>query len=457
MGTAWHMWANAPGFDFFERNWLMLHAGSTWWGQIPPLVMGIAGIPAVFFLTRYFRFQAWICLASTLVVTMSPVCIVFSTRYKEYSADFLLACLLLALAERARRHPGRRELFLLSAVSVAGFAVSASVLPIVAGSWLAVGVLALKERQRLLPLLYPAILTGAGILVIGDVFYRHLSPYLDKYWSSDFFAYNSPQAFVSKASRLTVNVYAGLTGAPRGSQLWILVSFLLLTGLLVLGLARGWSMLSPLLMLGSAYVACALGVIPLGTGRADEVLYPALLLLLAGGLKKLSDLVVQQSSCAAWSHLSVRVVVGIVISFLVLVGVSTDSGYHSVDIRGLAGAVVRSTQPGDHVVVDSFLRYSWTLYEDPHPHIIFGSDWVTGFTVASTQPAVFIVPSFSFEGGYESATWIRNLAHYKRIWLVEVPPFTQSPMYAALHSAGWRPGKIIHATDCEAVLLERSR
>jgi hypothetical protein len=139
LGTAWHMWVTAPGFYFLERTWIATHPGSTEWDQFLPLAAGIASIPAAYLLIRYYRMSRFVSLGGALIVSISPVCIIYSTRLKESGVDFLLACLMLILGEAARRRQARRDLLLLAIATIFCFALSASTLAViigvVAGCW----------------------------------------------------------------------------------------------------------------------------------------------------------------------------------------------------------------------------------------------------------------------------------------------------------------------------------
>jgi hypothetical protein len=44
-------------------------------------------------------------------------------------------------------------------------------------------------------------------------------------------------------------------------------------------------------------------------------------------------------------------------------------------------------------VVGELTRYPWAYYEDQPLRLRFGPAWATYFTVTSTDPKVFIVPS----------------------------------------------------------------
>lgn len=58
---------------------------------------------------------------------------------KEYSTVFLVSVAVLWAAESARRHADPTRLTVLSVLSVAAFAVSASLGPVIAGAWIVFG------------------------------------------------------------------------------------------------------------------------------------------------------------------------------------------------------------------------------------------------------------------------------------------------------------------------------
>ena len=148
IGTAWHMWLAAPGFYFLERSFIELHPQSTWWAQLPELAAGIAAIPAIYLLARHFGFRRVVGLVLACIVTVSPVCVVYSTRVKEYSTVFLVSVAVLWAAETARRRLDRTRLAVLAALSVAGFAISASLGPVIAGVWIASGICVLRDDRH---------------------------------------------------------------------------------------------------------------------------------------------------------------------------------------------------------------------------------------------------------------------------------------------------------------------
>jgi hypothetical protein len=450
------MWVTAPGFYFLERSWILLHPNSTVWDQVPPLVIGIAAVPATFALARYFRFPRWVSLGAALAVSVSPTCIIYSTRLKEYGADFLLACLLLGLGEAARRRPEGRELLRLSVATVLSFAVSASMLPVLVGVWLALGLLTLTTHQRRRPFIGAALPAALGCLLVDAVFDRHISPALHRFWAANYVTFSSPHAFISSVGTLVESLYVQMVGIGGGGRWGPPLLFCVLSAMILCGRRGRRGMVGPALVFGAALVACATGVIPLGTGRTDEVLYPALLLLIAAGLERFG---VSVSGRVRWSDRT-RMACGatalLVVAVLILGGISLDNRYPATGTRALAAAIAPQFKPGDHVVVDELMRYPWALYEDPSPRLVFGPNWSTGFSVVSTAARVFIAPSEYYEGGSDPATWTSQMASYRRLWFVETPPLSLSPLHADLLKAGWHPVRTIYATGCAAVLLVRT-
>jgi hypothetical protein len=458
LGQSWHMLANAPGFYLLEREWLLLHPDVTWWGQLPVLIVGVACVPAIYFLFRYLKFDTWVQLTAASVVSLSPICIIYSTRYKEYGVDFLLACLLLAGAEEVRRHWRPRDIRNLAIVTAVSFVMSASTLPVIVAMWLAVVIHGRTSGRRLKDLLVSIVPAGIILLVVDRVFYGHLSGALTRSWSNNFFSRTSPLAFVDSVGRLTIYLYQGMTGSILNGA----IVLVLLTGLAILGTRQGAVTLSSSLVVGAALIACTLRVIPLGTGRTDEVLYPALLVLFGSGLQYLYRSFRTSVSAKRWHPWCIGGIAVSLMTVLLLSGVVTPNGYDNKDVKPLAAEVSRQFRPGDHIVVDAMLRYSWALYDDAPPHIVLGDNWMTGFTVASTKSNTFIVPSFRIEGGWQPRVWTGQLASYKRLWVMEPaysahPSLQPSPdsFYADLYRAGWHPVRSIVGTGAEAILLQR--
>ena len=458
IGTAWHMWVTAPAFYFLERSFIGLHPGVTWWAQIPPFVAGIAAIPAIYFLARRFGFRRAVGLALALVVCVSPVCVTYSTHLKEYGTVFLMTCAVLWVAETARRRPDRVRFVKLTTVSVVAFVVSASMVPVIAGVWIAAWVSAARERRFGRNEVVSAVVVAGACGIVAAVFYRRISPSLSKFWAGSFISHDSVAAFGRSLNSGLWGLYLNLLNLPALTGAVQVLVLLVLVGLSAIGASRNAAMLGPACIVVLAVCASAAHVAPLGTGRTDEYLYPALLLLLASGAVSvwagLRDLVDPE-----WRGKAGLVVAaaGVVVGAVLLnMADSTFVPYPGFAVRTLARELSRTAEPTDHIVVGELARYQWA-YDEDHPlRIRFGPDWSTYFTVVSTDPRVFIVPSEGYEGGSHPARWANELRRYDRVWFVECPPLSLNPTYAALLADGWHPERTLTVTGGAAILLVRS-
>ncbi len=463
LGEAWHMGLTAPGFVLFERTFTIIGPSSTTWMQIPIFVAGVVAMPAMYALSRYFGLGRVAGLVAAGVVSLSPICVIYSTRIKEYEADFLLTCVLLALGEAARRGPGRRSMGTLAIGSVAAFACSASVAPVLVGVWLALLLTVLRSpgRQWTRSAMGAGAAATFGCGVVALAFYAHPSPAIQRFWGSSFLHGGSPGSIASSllsSSWDLVSRVVGLSSIDQTLRVGVVLTCVLLA---ILGVRRNASMVAPAATVATAYVASGLHVEPLGTGRTDLYLYPALLLLLTAGGTKVVRIV---TGGPATSHpISGRVAqVGLascaVLIVIVAIGqVHEDHPvYPGVAVTTLAAEISRHEQPGDRIFVSELMRYPWALYEQRTLALRFGSDWATGFTVTSTEPSVFIAPSEYYEGGSKPSEWAHQMAGARRIWYVWSPPLgVFNPSYNALRADGWQPETRLEAQGCAATLLVR--
>jgi hypothetical protein len=140
---------------------------------------------------------------------------------------------------------------------------------------------------------------------------------------------------------------------------------------------------------------------------------------------------------------------------LIADSIASPTPYPGVGVQALASALRHDAEPSDHIVVGELTRYPWAYYEDDPLRLRFGPDWATSFTVTSTDPKVFIVPSEHYEGGSQPARWAGAFRNDHRLWFVVTPPLSLNPTYAALVHQGWHPEWTLHAAGCAAILLER--
>ena len=183
-------------------------------------------------------------------------------------------------------------------------------------------------------------------------------------------------------------------------------------------------------------------MVPLGTGRTDEVLYPAIVLLAAFGSRRIVDWARSASPAVRHSMQAVAVVAASLALFLVVDGLAHPTRYPGVDVRAAAAQIDARRRPGDFVYVDATTRYPWVLSEQPHVALRFGRGWGTGFTVASTQPRVVVSPTATWERSYSPASVAKQVPATARVWFVgtgnmpaDIP---RNLDYQALRRRGWR-------------------
>ncbi len=441
------------------------------WAQLLPFLVGLCGILAIYLLVRYWGLARWLALSAAFVVAVSPIAAQYSTHVKEYSADFLLACLILWRGEAARRSPTDRTLILLGLSSGVAVLISGAVVPVIVGSWAAVFLCHLSDRDVVRRIAAGCVGMVAFLGVAYLVFFRTLSGVLHRFWANGgaFLDHSSLHAlwdsFGYALSVITVGVFApaghtDLYGGAHWTAGRIFLPAALLVIVLLLGSTAGGRAAPPGLTLLAAVAASFIGAIPLGTGRTDEVLYPAVILLAALGVHQ----IVQQS--AVWiARLRTGRVIGpallaLAVGLFALLSLNSYSvrhpnGYPIINVRQLATIMKEHRQAGDWVLVDPYTRYDWTLYEAAQVHVVFGQSWGAGFTVTSDQPNVFVSPSEPWEDGYRPQRWVSEVAQARRLWYLgtDVLSRTNDPVYRALLAQGWKPQKEYDASGGFLILM----
>jgi hypothetical protein len=462
LGEAWHMWATAPGTYLVDRTVLVLASGSTLWAQMPAFVSGLAAIPATYALARCFRLSRLSGVLMAAAIALAPLCVIYSTRVKEYELDVLLSCAVLATGEVARRTPGSRQFATLAAASVGAFLCSATLGVVIAGVWVALAVQTWRGRRRGWPrhVVVAGVAAVCGCGAVALVFYDRISPSLHRFWATGFVSHQSFGSFVSSLGWVAWHLLADVVGLGPLSVplrvallgLWVVVA--------VVGLRGNRSMLAPALVLVVAVLGSVAGIQPLGTGRTDQYLYPALLLLTAAGLTPIAAVIARDVGRRPRGEVrAIALATGAVgvlaLGLLAAFAWSVRPNYPAVDVTALAAQIDRHEQPGDHIFVSELARYPWALAEDPHPDVRLGTAWAAGFTVVSTQPGVFIVPSEYYEGGSHPEAWAAAVHRDHRLWYVWSAPLSLNPSYRALLADGWRPRVTLDATGISATLLVR--
>jgi hypothetical protein len=478
LSTALRMVTTAPGYTVGLRGWLRLHPRATWWAQLPAFVAGLGGVVAVLGLLRYHRVWPPLAYLGALVVAASPVAIAYSTRVKQFGLDLLAACLVLYLLERWRRQPGGRAAALLATACAASLLVSATTLVVV----VPVAVVAAlhgavaRERRR-----DAAVVAGSALgalVVVWAVWLRHLSPRLDVGWRTR--GYLLTTTSVHRAAFSLEAMGTGLlhyllavpTGRHGGTAITAagvalalcaaaVLAALVVPPLVALASARGLPgpRTAPALTVVLAVALALAARSPFGAGRTDEVLYPALLVLAAVPLTRLVERASPRVRRAAVAT-CVAAAIG-----LVAVGSSHRAAYPTTYLRPLAAELRHHVRPGELVVVDPWLTFTWA-YDGITPTAVSFAPtpfpWSQGFHVVSLRRTVVISENYFFAG----RSYSRLSRRARRLWYVAATLGRQSGLegvpsrqlktvnYLYLRQLGWQPsGRYLTASHTEAILL----
>jgi hypothetical protein len=345
----------------------------------------------------------------------------------------------------------------LALASVVAFFVSAAVAPVIIAVWVVVGFFTLRQPQQVRRVVAAGGATAVGCGAIAGVFYHHISPVLASSFNGYFILHTSPRVFALSLYDTLWNVFSGFFGFSVGTPFEHVAITLALVALAAAGTYRKASMFGPAVVVVIALGFCAAHVTPLGLGRTDLYLYPALLLLWAAGAKRVVEwvrgLVAKGVRPMVWPYgLAAALVAGL----LLFHAAQTAPSYPSTDVKGLVAKMEKVGVGGDHIVVGELMRYPWGLYEDNPVRIEVGPDWAAGFTVASSNPNVYIVPSEFYERGFDPTQWAATMSSYNRLWFVWAPPLSLNLAYAALIRDGWHQIAFVSAAGCDATLLERT-
>jgi hypothetical protein len=492
LGDAVHMVLTAPGYGLATRSWIRLDPTTTWFAQLPAFVLGLLAIPAVYALVRWFRNPRWVALGAAVVVTVSPVAVQYATRVKEYPFDLLSACVLLAFAERARRAPSAGRFAVLAMASVVAFFASAGCAPVVAGAWLALGIAFLGDRALRPALLGWAAATVAGVVAVWYAFLRHLPAVLAVNWRRR--GYLVDYRSLARGERSVSLILGGFLHAALGYPVPVtffrgapgfhdagamVVGAVLLLVAVGVPVASSWRRhrvapeLAAALTLGVAVLLAIADRVPLGDGRTDEVLYPALLLCLAAVARTAVERVRPSVRGAAPARVAATAVAVVLLAASVAFGFSHRAVYPTISLRTVDARLQPLLRPGDVIFVDTFNSFGWCYYGLSPCQIQVGGTppWPQGFRPVSTTRGTFIPTHY----GIPLPELLAAQRRATRIWYVgytfgtfdvgssptryDVPVATHMSglLQHGWHRAPPRPGTVAFGVHAYAQLYLRDR
>jgi len=402
LSTAARMVVTSPGFVLAERVWIGWFPHSVWADQLPTFLASVAGIVVVGRLARWWGLSAPASLVAAGIVALAYSDVQFATRVKPYAFDLLGACLVLWLAEGVRRH-GPRAAPWLAVASVAVCAFSLTPLPLVVAVWVVLGVEAVARRTLSVRLVASGAAAALGLAALWLAVRGGISPRLRSSWDGYYLVVSSPHGFAHSARTILDGLVhgVGVTTPSLGLHGLGTLDRVALLALFALGLVSWRRQLLCVAALAAALVLSIPSFVPLGTGRTDAYLYPAIAMIVAEG------------ATTAW-HLARRahraVAVGVLCAALVVAGllgadrVVHRQGYPGGNFAVAAGVIHRGLAHGDLVVIGGTARWPWSYYEVRHVRIVHSDLYNNGYTTLSDSPRVEVIPGTAIEGGYLAAS-----------------------------------------------------
>ena len=425
LGTAARMAGTSPGFILGLHPYFAATATSARWSELPAFVIAMIGIAMTFPIVRRVTNSAVSGAVATIIVALSPVAIATSTHVKPYTLDYLDGLVIVGLGYAALIDVHPRRSWQLLGASLVTLLLSASILPVVVGVWMVIALDIAVGQRRSDRRIVPAALSAVGVATLALTVYGNLPTVLHRYWVEDLLTPAPLSTLPHRASTTVRGLVTGLlptTTKISGDVLLVTVVAVVLLSCGLLEIRRSRAVQVTTAVVLTAVACSVLGRIPLGTGRTDMAIYPALILIaLAGGARLSRALLVRWPSGRI-------VVASLVIAGLVAAGavaIAQQRPYPATNLGTLVPALSSCGARPPLVVVDAYTRYPWALTESPRFTLEFSSGYGAGFTVAHSSTAI-VLPAQPYEVGYTPVAWAQSVERtagaLQPIAYVETPP-----------------------------------
>jgi len=309
-------------------------------------------------------------LTAAVVAGATPVLVTYAGRVKPFTADALLATAVLGAAAWAVAAPEEtRRWWTLAATSIAAVAVSATPGVTVLGAVLAAPVVIGRPRLAAAArAAAPAAAVGAAVaavwwaVVLGPATNEGLRRYWDDFHTLD----RAPDA---AAALLPLDGTAALLVVAAASAIALLRSR------------------TALLLVAPLAVAAVLGLagaIPLGGGRTDAHLVPAVALLIGAS--------VDVAGARSRQRVTGPVLAAASIAVVALVAAPDADPYPAEDLGPLVAAAEREAQPTERILVYSSARWAYALETASPVDLVRSRTEANGFEVTTDDARTTILP-----------------------------------------------------------------
>ncbi|MBA2474479.1 MAG: glycosyltransferase family 39 protein [Actinobacteria bacterium] len=359
----------APGFAALLKGWLALVGFDEWKAQLLPLLIAIVTPPVLYVVLVRRGLVRVAAGAGAFLLAVSPEFVKDATRVKQYSLDTLCVVCLLGLAWWLLDDvtSARRWRYLALAGVGALLLSSPSVIFLVTG--LGVGLVALwrEDRSRLRIALVPSALAGAFTLLWWVlVLHPAVSPALTSFWRGYYIplggGVGQALAAVSVTAGRVATHATGLRGGEVAAALFAVAYGVVLWRRLLLGLL----LLGPIAI---AFLLATRDLAPLGTGRTDVYLYPALMMAVAVTVDALARRAPRATG------------VGALAAAVLLLFLAPTPVYPVDEVGPLVAEVEAKASPSDAIVAYPLASYQVALYTRRPIDLRRIDTTATGFTV----------------------------------------------------------------------------
>ncbi|MGI8757901.1 MAG: hypothetical protein ACR2K0_01175 [Acidimicrobiales bacterium] len=416
--------ATAPGFAALLAGVLAVAGFSEIGAQALPFAFGVAAAPGLYLVARRMGLARPAAIAGAALMVSAPLHILYSGRVKPFTADALGAMVVLLAGWRVVERPqvGRRWAWL-GAASVVATVVSAAAAATIAGAYLAGLPAAATARHRRLG---PALAATGGFAVFALAWwaavFRHAStPALRAYWADHYVDVGTGPVNAGG------DLLRGLAGVTRGlAALPPALGWLVVVVAAAVVVARRPRLAVLLLApLAVAVVLATLELAPLGGGRTDIHLYPALALLVAVAVQLAASRALRPSVHANTDAAprpparplagtgAVAALVGVL-----AIGAAPSPAYPAEDVRPLVAAVENLARPDDGIVVYSASRWAYALYAGRPVELRRDRRSANGFDVTIDDERVTVLEAHRDAPAGHAPAVDRLAADHDRLWLV---------------------------------------
>jgi len=362
----------APGFSLLTKGWLALVGFSEINAQLLPFAFGIL-LPVVAYLAVRTRGVGRLGAgAGAFALVVSPILVTESTRVKQFTLDAVCSLVLLVLAwgllDDIR---SAKRWWLLSLAGIAALFLSSPSAVILAAG-IGAGLVRLSRegrselRRAFAPVATASVFTATWWwLVIRPVG----NDALRQFWHDRFFVFDEGACkAIRRAHLIGSKFFQNAVPLPRyaGAALAVAAFVLVFRRSRFLGL----------LLTGPFFVAVVLATLryaPLGTGRTDAYLYPAIAIAIAVAVDSLGTAATRTALVAG------LVVLG---AWTLVATARGDHAYPKEDVRSLVSKAERVVTPKDALLVYHDTNFAFALY----------TSWPIEFVSTPTQPMGYQAP-----------------------------------------------------------------